>query len=69
MIVSMKKVSIVVLSRERKEALRHLKKVGVMHLESLEGSGETLSGYKEEASRAFSAAAILEEIKNPKKVP
>lgn len=67
MIVSMKKVSIVVLSRERKEALRHLKKVGVMHLESLEGSGETLSGYKEEASRAFSAAAILEEIKNPKK--
>lgn len=68
MIVSMKKVSIVVLSRERKEALRHLKKVGVMHLESLEGSGETLSGYKEEASRAFQAAAILEEIKNPKKV-
>lgn len=68
MIVSMKKVSIVVLSRERKEALRHLKKVGVMHLESLEGSGETLSEYKEEASRAFSAAAILEEIKNPKKV-
>ena len=68
MIVSMKKVSIVVLSRERKEALRHLKKVGVMHLESLEGSGEILSGYKEEASRAFSAAAILEEIKNPKKV-
>lgn len=68
MIVSMKKVSIVVLSRERKEALRHLKKVGVMHLESLEGSGETLLGYKEEASRAFSAAAILEEIKNPKKV-
>ncbi len=68
MIVSMKKVSIVVLSRERKEALRHLKKVGVMHLESLEGSGETLSGYKEEASCAFSAAAILEEIKNPKKV-
>ena len=68
MIVSMKKVSIVVLSRERKEALRHLKKVGVMHLESLEGSGETLSGYKEEASSAFSAAAILEEIKNPKKV-
>lgn len=67
MIVSMKKVSIVVLSRERKEALRHLKKVGVMHLESLEGSGETLSEYKEEASRAFSAAAILEEIKNPKK--
>ena len=68
MIVSMKKVSIVVLSRERKEALRHLKKVGVMHLESLEGSGETLSGYKEEASRDFQAAAILEEIKNPKKV-
>ena len=32
MIVQMKKVSIVVLNKERKEALKQLKKVGVVHL-------------------------------------
>ena len=39
MIVQMKKVSIVVLNKERKEALKQLKKVGVVHLEHLEGNG------------------------------
>lgn len=42
MIVQMKKVSIVVLNKERKEALKQLKKVGVVHLEHLEGNGEQL---------------------------
>ena len=40
MIVQMKKVSIVVLNYERKEALKKLKKAGVVHIEELEGSGE-----------------------------
>ena len=46
MIVPMKKVSLVVLSNERKEALVQLKKVGVVHLEQIEGSGEKLASYK-----------------------
>ncbi len=43
MIVPMKKVSLVVLDRERKEALRTLRKLGVVHLEHFEGSFDTLS--------------------------
>ena len=39
MIVPMKKVSIVVLNKERRQALEQLKKIGVVHLEQLEGNG------------------------------
>ena len=63
MIVPMKKVSIVVLNKERKEALLRLKKCGVVHLETLEGSGEKLAAYKENAANAISALSILGEIK------
>lgn len=63
MIVPMKKVSIVVLNKERKEALIQLKKCGVVHLETLEGSGEKLAAYKENAANAISASSILGEIK------
>ena len=69
MIVQMKKVSIVVLNNERKEALKKLKKAGVVHLEELEGSGEQLSSYKEAFSNAYTASAILSEVKIPKKHP
>ena len=69
MIVQMKKVSIVVLNYERKEALKKLKKAGVVHIEELEGSGEQLSSYKESFSNAYTASAILSEIKLPKKRP
>ena len=37
MIVAMKKVSVVILEKEKKDALEKLRKLGVMHLESLEG--------------------------------
>lgn len=63
MIVPMKKVSIVVLNKERKEALIQLKKCSVVHLETLEGSGEKLAAYKENAANAISALSILGEIK------
>ena len=63
MIVPMKKVSIVVLNKERKEALIQLKKCGVVHIETLEGSGEKLAAYKENAANAISALSILGEIK------
>ena len=67
MIVQMKKVSIVVLNNERKEALKKLKKVGVVHLEELEGSGEQLARYKEASNNALLSVSILSEIKLPKK--
>ncbi|MDE5899530.1 MAG: ATPase, partial [Treponemataceae bacterium] len=67
MIVPMKKVSIVVLNRERKQALEKLKDVGVVHLEQLEGSGEQLAAYKEASANALAAVAVLSDIKLPKK--
>lgn len=67
MIVPMKKVSIVVLNKERKNALEQLKKIGVVHLEQLEGSGEKLAAYKEVSANALTASSILGEIKLPKK--
>lgn len=67
MIVPMKKVSIVVLNNERKQALEQLKKIGVVHLEQLEGNGEKLAAYKESSGNAMNASAILGEIKLPKK--
>jgi V/A-type H+-transporting ATPase subunit I len=67
MIVQMKKVSLVVLKKERKDALEQLKKVGVVHLEDLEGSGEKLASFKEASNNAMTAEAILGEIKLPKK--
>ena len=70
MIVQMKKVSLVVLKNEQKEALGKLRKAGVLHLENLEGKGEKLTGLKDALDKAQSAAMILAEVKkNIKKVP
>ena len=67
MIVPMKKVSLVVLNNERKDALTELKKVGVVHLEQIDGSSEQLSLYKEASNNAVAANAILSDIKVAKK--
>lgn len=67
MIVPMKKVSLVVLNNERKDALTQLKKVGVVHLEQIDGSSEQLSLYKEASNNAVAANAILSDIKVAKK--
>ena len=67
MIVPMKKVSIVVLNKERRQALEQLKKIGVVHLEQLEGNGEKLAAYKEASNNAMNASAVLAEVKVPKK--
>jgi len=40
MIVKMKKVSLVIFDKYREEALKRLRKIGVMHLDPLEGRGE-----------------------------
>jgi V/A-type H+-transporting ATPase subunit I len=45
MIVPMKKISLVVLENERREALKNLRKLGVLHVEEVSGSSEELSSY------------------------
>ena len=69
MIVPMKKVSLVVLNKERKQALEQLKKLGVVHLEQIEGKGEQLAAFKEASNNAMVAVSVLSEVKVSKKAP
>jgi len=63
MIEKMSKVSIVILNREKTSALQSLRKIGLVHLQSLEGSSEKLSAFKEYTNNANVAEAVLGEIK------
>ena len=67
MIVPMKKVSLVVLDENRKESLKQLRRLGVVHLETLEGQGAVLASYKDASATTDKAIAIQDEIKLPKK--
>jgi len=63
MIEKMSKVSIVILNREKTSALQSFRKIGLVHLQSLEGSSEKLSAFKEYTNNANVAEAVLGEIK------
>lgn len=67
MIVPMKKVSLIVLKNERKDALEKLRKAGVMHLETVTGNSKELSSLKTDFSSFERAYLALDEIKTSKK--
>ena len=67
MIVPMKKVSLVVLENERKDVLKKLRKLGVMHLEQLNGNSVALSSFRDSYQKVESAYMIVSEIKLAKK--
>ncbi len=61
MIVTMKKVSVVILEKERKKALNRLRKSGVLHLESeAAGFGDQVDELSDLHSRASSAISKLD---------
>lgn len=66
MIEPMKKVSVVLLNKEKEEALKALRKIGLVHLEKIDGSSEKLTAFKEYSNNAMLTEAILGEIKLPK---
>lgn len=66
MIEPMKKVSVVLLNKEKEDALKALRKIGLVHLEKLEGSSEKLSAFKEQSGNAIITESILGEVKLPK---
>ncbi len=66
MIEPMKKVSVVILNKEKEEALKALRKIGLVHLEKIEGTGDKLAAFKEYTNNAMLSEAILGEIKLPK---
>lgn len=63
MIVPMKKVSLIVLEKERREALRNLRKLGVLHVEEVQGSSDELAGLKQKKQRVALAVSLLSELK------
>lgn len=67
MIVPMKKVSLVILNKDKETALKTLRKSGLVHLEKIEGTGEKLAEIKNKVSKLDSAAGILESFKAAKK--
>ena len=66
MIEPMKKVSVVLLNKEKEEALKALRKIGLVHLEKIDGASEKLTAFKEYSNNALLTEAILGEIKLPK---
>ena len=69
MIVPMKKVSLVIMGDKRKETLKKLRKLGIMHIEIAEGSGKRIDELKEQISLLESAAFSVSEKKNKNTTP
>lgn len=67
MIVPMKKVTLVVLDREREEALKALRKTGVLHIEKQEAQSETLEKLTGTLADAEQALAVLGEYEDKKR--
>jgi len=68
MIVPMKKVALVVLEKERRDALKNLRKLGVVQLETLQGDSDQLAAYKDQNNKVLKAISFLSDVKVPKKV-
>ncbi len=68
MIVPMKKVFLVVLEAEKRQALKSLRKLGLVHLEELEGHSDELSMLKGEQSNLETALRLLQDLKLEKSV-
>ncbi len=64
MIVPMKKVSLIILGDKKKETLKKLRKLGIMHIEITEGSGEKITKLKEQITLLENAIYNVENKKN-----
>lgn len=63
MIVPMKKVSVLVLDSEKKQALQQLRRLGLLHIETSSGTGERLTQLKEQTGCLEQALFALEDLK------
>ena len=63
MIVPMKKISLVVMGDKKREALKKLRKAGILHIEITEGTGKRIDELKEQISLLESASFLLSENK------
>ena len=68
MIVPMKKVSLILLNRDKKDAMKVLRKAGVMHVETLQGKGADFTAKKAAFAKVESAVSVLSTLKPDKTV-
>ncbi len=68
MIVPMKKIRLVVLESERIESVAKLRNLGLLHVETVVSSSDSLVSLQESLSRLRQATSILSENKGKKKV-
>ena len=66
MIVQMKKVSLILLNRDKKDAMKVLRKAGVMHVETLQGKGADFTAKKAAYTKVESAVSVLSTLKPDK---
>ncbi len=66
MIVPMKKVSLIIMGDKKTETLKKLRKLGILHIESVEGSGKKLEELKERTALLESALFSISEKKSKK---
>ena len=64
MIVPMKKVSLMIMGDKKKDTLKKLRKLGILHIEITEGSGKKIEELKEQISLLESAVFSVSEKKN-----
>lgn len=64
MIVPMKKVSLIIRDEKKNEVLKILRKLGMLHIEITEGSGERLASLQEQIALLESAVFIIGKKKN-----
>ncbi len=64
MIVPMKKVSLIIRDEKKNEVLKTLRKLGMLHIEITEGSGERLASLREQIASLESAVFIIGKKKN-----
>ncbi len=66
MIVPLKKVSLIITGDKKSETLKRLRKLGILHIEAVEGSGKKLEELKAKVSLLENALFSISEKKNKK---
>ena len=69
MIVPMKKVSLIIMGDKRSDTLQKLRRLGILHIEAVEGSGKKLEELKEKTASLEAALFGILEKKTKKTVP
>ena len=62
MIVPMKKVSLIIMGDQKSETLKRLRKLGILHIESVEGSGKKLEELKERVNEFIRTAEGVDGV-------